>query len=121
MLIYAFIPIFSLDPPASRLIFSPGNNSSCSVHSVSCPDSKLLKDLQFNVYSFIFTFFTSLQLLSILHSKKKRLKTNSKSYRRSRNKCKSYNSKFLFKKKQNLKIKQLKPLLSYTFYIKLIN
>lgn len=81
MLIYAFIPIFSLDPPASRLIFSPGNNSSCSVHSVSCPDSKLLKDLQFNIYSFIFIVLTSLQLPSILHSKKKRLKTNSKSYR----------------------------------------
>lgn len=81
MLIYTFIPIFSLDPPASRLIFSPGNNSSCSVHSVSCPDSKLLKDLQFNIHSFIFIFLTSLQLLSALYSKQKRLKTNSKSHR----------------------------------------
>lgn len=81
MLTYAFIPIFSLDPPASRLIFSPGNNSSCSVHSVSCPDSKLLKDLQFNVYSFIFTFLTSFQLLNILYSKKERLKPDLKCYR----------------------------------------
>lgn len=81
MLTYAFIPIFSLDPPASRLIFSPGNNSSCSVHSVSCPDSKLLKDLQFNVCSFIFTFITSFWLLNILYIKKERLKPNSKSYR----------------------------------------
>lgn len=72
MLTYALIPIFSLDPPASRLIFSPGNNSSCSVHSVSCPDSKLLKDLQFNVYSFIFTFITSFWLLNILYRKKKK-------------------------------------------------
>jgi len=81
MLTYAFIPIFSLDPPASRLIFSPGNNSSCSVHSVSCPDSKLLKDLQFNVYTFIFTFLTSFQLLNILYSKTERLKPDSKYYK----------------------------------------
>lgn len=68
------IPIFSLDPPASRLIFSPGNNSSCSVHSVSSPDSKLLRDLQFNFYRFIFQiscFISEAKYLLFKQKKKK--------------------------------------------------
>lgn len=43
---FQIIPIFSLDPPISKLISSPGSNSSCSVHSVSSPAPKLLRDLK---------------------------------------------------------------------------
>lgn len=74
LLISTNIPIFSLDPPASRLIFSPGNNSSCSVHSVSSPDSKLLRDLQFKFYRFIFTFPASFQKLNLSHSNRRKKK-----------------------------------------------